>query len=697
MSSIESDLTKQLQLAALEATEDGIVITDNGGEIIWVNQAFTRMCGYEKDELVGNQPSMLSSGRHADAYYKELWTTILSGKVWRSEIYNRRKDGSIYPEEESITPMLNEAGEISHFIAIKRDITLRKKQENLQLRTRKALLARSSVNTALIHIKSEEQLLNEVCRVITELAGYHLAWVGFAEHDRNKSITPVAQSGFNDGYLETVDLTWSDSERGRGPGGTAVRTGKPCVVLDLLHDVRFRPWCEQARMRGFESVIGLPLKDQNVAFGVLLIYSSSPDAFDTEELRLLEEMAEDLAFGIKTIRSEEERVKIQRQLQQAQKMEAIGHLTSGIAHDFNNMLASILGYAEMSLEELSEQRNSTLENYLQQIHHAGDRAKELVTQLLTFSRANDSQLSLTDLKTIIKGTQNILIPILPASITVSSHIEDGVPAVMSDPVQVQQIIMNLCINARDAMEERGQLEIGLQLSQTKDHVCSSCQQHFSDNMVELYVADSGCGINAQTIERIFDPFYTTKDVGQGTGMGLSTVHGIVHAQGGHLIVDSTVGKGTRFRIFLPATEHRTDESFHAAFRSGAAEKHQLSGRVLIVDDELSVAALIGELLKSSGCEVAVETESALARERFVAAPQDFDLAILDQRMPGLTGNELAEEMLQRRKDFPIIICSASSSEAERNRARELGVRAYMDKPLDSKALLERVSDLLETP
>jgi PAS domain S-box-containing protein len=694
MFDIESDLTKQIQLAALEATEDGIVITDSSGEILWVNQAFSRMCGYSHDEMIGNKPSMLSSGRHTADFYQQLWGTILAGKVWRSEIYNRRKDGTIYPEEESITPMLDEAGEISHFIAVKRDITERKNQEHLQLRTKKALLALSSVNAALVHIKNEDELLCEVCRVITEFAGYRLAWVGYAEHDSNKSIRPVAQSGFDDGYLETVNLTWSDSERGRGPGGTAVRTGRPCVIMDILNDVRFRPWREQARQRGFESVIGLPLKDGNDSLGVLLIYSASPDAFDTEEVALLGEMADDLAFGIKAIRGEGERLLIQRQLQQAQKMEAIGHLTGGIAHDFNNMLASILGYAELSLEELAQQDDSALLNYLQQIHHAGDQAKNLVSQLLTFSRNNDAALSPTDLQTIIKGTQGILTPLLPASITMCSHIDDELPAVMSDPVQLQQIIMNLCINARDAIEEHGQLNIGLRLSHSEDRVCSSCHQHFSGDLVELYVADNGCGIDAQSVDKIFDPFYTTKEMGEGTGMGLSTVHGIVHEHGGHMVVDSTVGKGSRFRIFLPPSEHATDESFHASFSSDSIRKYQLSGKVLVVDDELSVAAFIGELLKSCGCEVALETESSVALEHFTASPQDFDLAILDQRMSGLMGNELAEAMLQQRKELPIIICSASSSEAQKSRAVELGVKAYMEKPLDSIALLEKVSELL---
>ena len=696
MLNLENDLTTQLQLAALEATEDGLVITDNSGVILWVNQAFTRMCGYTREEMIGNRPSMLNSGRHEPEFYQRLWKTILSGKVWRSEIYNRRQDGTIYPEEESITPMLNEAGEVSHFIAVKRDITERKTQENLQLRTKKALLALSSVNADLVHIKNEEQILHEVCRVITEVAGYRLAWVVFSKHDSNKSILPVAQSGFDDGYLETVNLTWFDSERGRGPGGTAVRTGRPCVILDILNDVRFEPWREQAKQRGFESVIGLPLNDGDGAFGVLLIYSASPDAFDTDEVGLLQEMAEDLAFGIKTIRNEEERELIQRRLLQAQKMEAIGHLTSGIAHDFNNMLASILGYAEMSLEELAEQKDSTLQSYLQQIHHAGDRAKELVAQLLTFSRVSDSPLSPTDLKTIIKGTQNILNPILPATITMCSHIEDEVPAVVSDPVQLQQIIMNLCINARDAMGERGQLDIGLRLAHIEESVCSSCHHHFGGEMVELYVADNGCGIEVERSGKIFDPFFTTKEVGKGTGMGLSTVHGIVHEHGGHMIVDSTVGKGSRFRILLPPSLHSTDESYHASFSGGVMKQFQLSGRVLIVDDELSVASVIGELLKSCGCEVVIETESELAHERFVAEPKEFDLVILDQRMPGLLGNELAELMMQLRRDIPIIICSASSSEAEVNRAKELGVRAYMDKPLDSLALLERVSGLLNS-
>ncbi|WJW74385.1 GAF domain-containing protein [Thiohalobacter sp. IOR34] len=683
--------TLRLQASALEAAANAIIITDRQGVIQWVNQAFTRLTGYGRDEAVGRNPRLLNSGIHDRTVFEDLWHTILGGKVWCGEVVNRRKDGRLYVEEETITPVRDERGDISHFIAIKHDITERRHTERSLRRLNRALRVLSEANQVLVRANSEEELFAEICRIIVEVGGYRMAWVGMAEQNGAKEVRPVAWHGVDPAYLRSLDIRWDDSERGRGPSGRAIRSGRRQVVRDTGEDPLYAPWREAARRQGYASSIALPLVDGERVWGVLNIYAASDNAFDGEEQILLQELADDLQFGIKALQSHRERDQLQRQLQQAQKMEAIGQLTGGIAHDFNNILASIMGYTGLALERFAPDGEGKLAEYLAEVYRAGERARDLIAQMLAFSRSGANDASPLNLAPMVKEAVKLLGSTLPSSIEVQIEIGSDVPQVRIGPVQMHQIIMNLCINARDAMQGKGRLAITLRRTRESDAVCASCHAVVAGDYVELRIGDTGPGIKPEVVDSMFDPFYTTKDVGKGTGMGLSMVHGIVHEHGGHIIVETAPGEGALFRVLLPAAKEAGDGEGGEGQQEPAPDA---GGRILIVDDEGSVAGFMAELLESHGYQAVTCADGRQALETFSADPRGFDLVITDQTMPGLTGAELAGRILALRPEIPIILCTGYSEYLDEAEVQKIGIRAYLAKPVPATLLLAEVNRLL---
>jgi PAS domain S-box-containing protein len=293
----------RLQTTALEAAANAVAITDTEGKVVWVNSAFSALTGYSADEVLGKTPNVLKSGKHDAEFYEQLWRTIRSGQVWRGEITNRRKDGSLYIEEMTITPVQTVAGKITHFIAIKVDVSERKRAESELHRLNRALTTLSKCNEVLVQASNEDQLLNEVCKILVRSGGYRLAWVGYPERDENKSVCVIAKDGLDDGYLEKANISWADNERGCGPAGTAIRTGKTVVIRNILESPEFAPWRNDAVRRGYAAVAGFPLTFHSETIGALAICAPEADAFDAREVELLSELADDLAYGIVAIQN----------------------------------------------------------------------------------------------------------------------------------------------------------------------------------------------------------------------------------------------------------------------------------------------------------------------------------------------------------------------------------------------------------
>jgi len=381
------------------------------------------------------------------------------------------------------------------------------------------------------------------------------------------------------------------------------------------------------------------------------------------------------------------RIKLEEQLQQAQKMEAIGTLAGGIAHDFNNILGAILGYSEMAREDCSP--GSAIENDLNQVIMAGHRAKDLVKQILSFSRQTVTENILLQPAIILKETLKLLRSSLPTTINIEQDIKVKTGLVYVDPTQIHQILMNLCTNAYHAMEEKGGL-LSISLKErtlSKQDLLSS--PHIQPgNFVELSVRDNGLGMSQDLQEKIFDPYFTTKEVGKGTGMGLAIVHGIVKSYGGYISCRSQIGEGTEFKIFLPVIEGQAVTEIKNAQSIPVGTEH-----ILIVDDEKILVEMSSTMLQRMGYTVTARTNSIEALSTFTNQPDAYDLVITDQTMPGMTGIDLARRMLQIRPKLPIILCTGYSSQISKEKAESYGIKGFAMKPLarsDIATLIRKV-------
>ena len=387
--------------------------------------------------------------------------------------------------------------------------------------------------------------------------------------------------------------------------------------------------------------------------------------------------------------AEKERVKLESQLQQAQKMEAIGTLAGGIAHDFNNLLGVILGFAEMAQDQAPE--NSLIHADLDKVLSAGHRAKDLVAQILAFSRQTKSEQIHLHPQPILKEAIKLIRSSIPTTISVEQNIEDGCGAIKADPTQLHQIIMNLCTNSYQAMEEHGGiLSITLDRTELTTDDLRDEPSLIPGSYVQLTIADTGPGINPDIQKHIFDPYFTTKEVGKGTGLGLSVVHGIVKNHGGMISADSKVGEGTTFHVFFPELIEMIEENVVAAQSMPTGNE-----RILFVDDERSLADMGKQLLERSGYSVTALTSSREALEMFRAQPDQFDLVITDQTMPGLTGVNLAQAIFAIQQNMPIILCTGYSTTISKKKALAMGIREFVMKPMlknDIAPLIRKVLD-----
>ncbi len=490
-----------LRLAtAVEQAAEAIVVTDPSWHIQYVNPAFERITGYTRDEAVGAHIRLLRSDQQPASLFQEIEAHVSEGSPWSGHLVNRRKDGALYEEECTISPVRDERGRIVNYVAVKRDVS------------------------------------NEV--------------------------------------------------------------------------------------------------------------------------------------------------RLEKQVRQSQKLEALGTLAGGIAHDFNNVLTPILGYTEMAVDDLPP--GSRVRESLTRVLSAAERARDLVKQILAFSRRGEQERHSIHLAPLVRETLKLVSATLPKTIEIRSRIDDQADLAVADATQIHQVLLNLCTNAWHAMgDEGGVLEVSLEAVDGAEGAPAGPHVH-------LAVRDTGCGIPAGVLERIFEPFFTTKPVGEGTGLGLSAVHGIVRGHGGVVTVESEPGAGSTFHVYLPlsagqATADRTEEP-----------PPRGTERVLFVDDEEAIADLGRQSLESLGYRVTATTSSLEALELFRRDPHAFDVVVTDQTMPELTGANLARELLTLRPDLPIVLCTGFSRAVNSDSARQLGVRRFLPKPASIGDLGRAVRQALDT-
>jgi signal transduction histidine kinase/CheY-like chemotaxis protein len=391
------------------------------------------------------------------------------------------------------------------------------------------------------------------------------------------------------------------------------------------------------------------------------------------------------------IQAENERKKLEELLRQSQKLEAIGTLAGGIAHDFNNLLSVILGHAE--LLQLGITDATQTQHSLDQVVSASERARNLVHQILAFSRHAEHPRQLFHLEAVVQETVAFLRASLPTTIQIDSSLQASIPPILGDPTQIQQVLINLSTNAAHAMEAQGGL---LRIALERIHLDPGQARHYAGiapgDYVQLSVTDTGCGIDPAIMDRIFDPYFTTKEFGKGSGLGLSVVHGIVSAHDGAIRIDSEPGKGATFNILLPpAPAQQRDPSQQAS----TAALPRGNESILLVDDEPTLVDLTQQMLTHLGYRVEAQTNPVRALDLFRTKPEGYDLVITDMTMPELTGLHLAQELLHMRPEQRIMLCTGYSDQIDEPQARAMGIHCFALKPMAIKDLAVAVRTTLD--
>ncbi|MGO8735498.1 MAG: PAS domain S-box protein [Terriglobia bacterium] len=545
----------------LEASLDPLVTVNPQGNITDVNNATEKVTGYSRNELIGTDfSSYFTEPERARAGYQQVFR---EGWVQDYELEIRGRDGHTTPVVYNASVYKDENGSVIGVFAAARDITERKRAEAELRRVNRALQALTECNEAMVRASEESDLLEKVCRLLVEVGGFRLVWVGYAEQDEAKSVRAVAHAGFEEGYLATLNLTWADEERGRGPTGEAIRTGQPCQARNLLEDPKVVPWRAEATRRGYASSIALPLIAEGQALGALTLYSQAVDAFDGKEVSLLENLATDLAFGIRTLRARTEREQAEEEIrrlnenlerrvvERTAELEAMNKeleaFTYSVSHDLRAPLRHIDGFSRLLQEEYSSKLDDGAQHYLDRIRTGTFNMGRLIDDLLSLSRIGRREATpkLTGLGSLVKEVMNGLEPE-----TIGRRIEwkaGELPFVECDPSLMKLVFQNLLSNALKFTRPRAVavIEVG---------------QTVVNGQPAIFVRDNGVGFSMKHVDKLFGVFqrlHREADF-EGTGVGLATVLRIIHKHSGRTWAEGEVNKGATFFFSLPGLDNQEE-------------------------------------------------------------------------------------------------------------------------------------------
>jgi len=611
---------------AVEQSPTTIVITDVAGNIEYVNPKFTELTGYSAAEAIGNNPRILKAGDMPPAVYRKLWKTITAGKEWRGEMHNRKKNGEMFWETSSISPVMNAEGEITHFLAIKEDITERKRadatvreQAALLDKAQDAILVRDLEHRISYWNQSAQRLYGWSAAEVLGRSACELIYRDSALLDT--SVAELLANGEWVGELEQITQTGKPlTVEGHW---TLVRddAGKPTSILEINTDITSRRKLEQQFLR-------------------------------------------------------------------AQRMESIGTLAGGIAHDLNNVLAPIMMAIELlRMGEHDPQRLAILST----IGDCTKRGADMVKQVLSFARGVEGKQLHVQLAHLLQETATMTNETFLKNIQVHCHVQPGLWAVQGDPTQLRQVLLNLCVNARDAMPAGGVLTLSA-CNETLDAAYAAMNPTAqSGPHVVIAVEDSGCGMSQEVMERIFEPFFTTKNLGEGTGLGLSTSIAIIKSHHGFVQVSSEPGRGSTFRVFIPAW---VGAAPLCVIREADVLPRGNGELVLVIDDEAAVRHITRQSLENFGYRVLLASDGAEGAAIYATHRSEIAVVLTDMRMPGLDGPGTIQLLLRINPEVRIIAASGLNAAGTLTNEVGAGIKKFLPKPYTTLKLLTSLREVL---
>lgn len=622
----QANETLRTQSLALASITSPVLVTDLNGRISWRNRASIELTG----ALPPEQPlSLFAAPITPDAAQAEdMRQTLQTGQIWRGLVHSSDGHGNQVVLNRTATPLRNEGGEIIGYVSVAANITGQSRAEQRQRRV---------LETAIdgFWVADDEGRLLEVNDAFVRMSGYS------AQELLGKRIPQM--DAVEDPALASQRLAHT-RQVGRAQFMTRLRhkDGHPLAVEISA------TWDAQANC----------------------YYVFTRDRSEREQ-------------------SEAVQQDLERQLQQSQKVQALGQLTGGVAHDFNNILAAILGYSNLALSRFVPDKQGKLASYLREVILASERARDLIAKMLSFTRNQPSTgTGVISPAAVIEEVVAMLRPSIPASIELRVRI-DAQQSIRMDPGELNQVLVNLLINARDAIDDHGVIDISLHPVEMDGQICAISQQRLSGPYLALDVGDSGSGIAPEHLPRLFDPFFTTKDVGKGTGLGLSVVHGILRRSDAHVVVESTPGNGSLFRLLFPIATPSADSLSPPVepplVPAGTGQ------RVWVVDDDAAVARYLGELLVDWGYRARIFKDPAEALAALEAAPDQIDLLITDQTMPGMNGLQLALLARHFKPGLPVMLCSGFPDAIQADEAHQQGIRHVFSKPIPVQELVRALA------